>query len=741
MSNYNSLKTTIDANIKQNGRQEITGQILNSVLNAMVTTLGTGYQFAGVATTATNPGTPDAKVFYIANGKGTYTNFGGIEVTEDEVVVLYWDSSWHKVSTGIASQAKLTELDQEVKQLYDGAEIIKSTNLYNKDSDGCVINKYVSYLSGDLNNATGSKASDYIPVIAGNSYRANLAGQMAFYDADKVFISGYADFNTTRVAPANAAFMRVTISRYATYDMTAQVNAGNTLLPYEPYNEKIKNLNLITTPNPDSIVPSIPDDSIGVEKIDGTIAYSTNLYNKNAADCVIGKYVNYKNGDLSNSPTSKASGYIPVTAGKYYIGNVGMCAFYNSNKEYISGAVDLEQARLAPENAAYMRVSIFSYETADATAQVNVGQDVLPYEPYHEYKKNLDLITTPDTSIVNELVGKNLSNGIEKRLNPGYLSVTKATMTNGEMLRSLYYPYYTRLGEKITMFAYVTSWGNGIKIGKYLANNYSSAWLEITDTNIVAKNYFASEQTFATIPHGLTISTYVKVVIAMEAEKWVVILQTLGGTFKTDINLIDGVGVASVESLGASLTDVELTCTNSYFDKKIWAFGDSYYGMNSTIRQLYWIREWGYLDFLVDSKAGINSENALIDLEKALAIGKPKILIWSLGMNDSTFAIWKNYADHVIKLCEKNDITLILTTIPQPASSAVIEKDDISNWIRSSGIRYIDAARAVGSDANGHWYGYGTAYNYQSDDNVHCSEYGAKAIATQFLVDVPEIMQ
>ena len=84
MSNYNSLKTTIDANIKQNGRQEITGQILNSVLNEMVNILGTGYQFAGVATIDTNPGTPDAKVFYIANGKGTYTNFGGIDVTEED---------------------------------------------------------------------------------------------------------------------------------------------------------------------------------------------------------------------------------------------------------------------------------------------------------------------------------------------------------------------------------------------------------------------------------------------------------------------------------------------------------------------------------------------------------------------------------------------------------------------------------------------------------------------------------
>lgn len=114
MSNYNSLKATINANIKQNGNQEITGQILNSVLNQMVNILGTGYQFAGVATIATNPGTPDAKVFYIANGKGKYEKFGGINVTEDDVVVLYWDSSWHKVSTGIASDQKLSELAERL---------------------------------------------------------------------------------------------------------------------------------------------------------------------------------------------------------------------------------------------------------------------------------------------------------------------------------------------------------------------------------------------------------------------------------------------------------------------------------------------------------------------------------------------------------------------------------------------------------------------------------------------------
>ena len=147
MANYQLLKADIDAKVYQNGKLEITGPILNSVLNQMVNILGTGYQFAGVATIATNPGTPDAKVFYIANGKGTYEKFGGLEVTEDDVVVFYWDSSWHKVSTGIASNEKLSELEQDISNKVDknaaGTTVISdySDTFYIVDSSGYIIAK------------------------------------------------------------------------------------------------------------------------------------------------------------------------------------------------------------------------------------------------------------------------------------------------------------------------------------------------------------------------------------------------------------------------------------------------------------------------------------------------------------------------------------------------------------------------------------------------------------------------
>lgn len=230
MSNYNSLKTTIDANIKQNGRQEITGQILNSVLNQMVTTLGTGYQFMGVATKDTNPGTPDAKVFYIANGKGTYTNFGGINVTEDEVVVLYWDTAWHKEATGIATQAKLTEFGQNDLKWATG---------------------FINYHDGILYDYNNYHACDYIDISGCKKITIVSAGEeddagYAFYNEQKEFISGNQISShgfITKIdtnVPNAAKYIRFT---FWTTDNRASIDDAG-LFSFD-FNQRITNLNLV----------------------------------------------------------------------------------------------------------------------------------------------------------------------------------------------------------------------------------------------------------------------------------------------------------------------------------------------------------------------------------------------------------------------------------------------------------------------------------------------------------------
>lgn len=97
MANNELLKSLIRSVIKANGNEEITGDILQQTLVAIVDALGKGYQFMGVATPTTDPGTIDQKVFYIVNGKGLYKNFGGININEDGVFLLVYSDTWTKL--------------------------------------------------------------------------------------------------------------------------------------------------------------------------------------------------------------------------------------------------------------------------------------------------------------------------------------------------------------------------------------------------------------------------------------------------------------------------------------------------------------------------------------------------------------------------------------------------------------------------------------------------------------------
>lgn len=103
MANYNTLKTAIQDVIRTNGNEEITGALLQDSLLSMVNSLGAGYQFMGVATPTKNPGTPDQRVYYLA-GAGTYTNFGGMVVPENNIGVLYWNNAWHSSTLALPNR-------------------------------------------------------------------------------------------------------------------------------------------------------------------------------------------------------------------------------------------------------------------------------------------------------------------------------------------------------------------------------------------------------------------------------------------------------------------------------------------------------------------------------------------------------------------------------------------------------------------------------------------------------------
>ena len=94
---YNQLKAAIAAVIKQNGNQEITGDLLQSTLLTMVNSLGVGSQCLGVLTQATMPIQTDSKVFYLA-GEGTYSNFG-VTVPKGSIGIVFNSEGGWSVQT------------------------------------------------------------------------------------------------------------------------------------------------------------------------------------------------------------------------------------------------------------------------------------------------------------------------------------------------------------------------------------------------------------------------------------------------------------------------------------------------------------------------------------------------------------------------------------------------------------------------------------------------------------------
>ena len=117
MGNYEQLKQAVADVIKTNGNQEITGAIMQNTLLSIISTVGSNATFAGIATPTTNPGTPDQNIFYLAAQPGVYSNFGGVELTNQVILFANKNGNWVKQNTGIAIFAKVIEVEAKNNNL------------------------------------------------------------------------------------------------------------------------------------------------------------------------------------------------------------------------------------------------------------------------------------------------------------------------------------------------------------------------------------------------------------------------------------------------------------------------------------------------------------------------------------------------------------------------------------------------------------------------------------------------
>lgn len=113
MGNYERLKEAIKAVVKTNGKQEITGQVMQDALLAITSSFGQGALFAGIATPETNPLTPDQNVFYLASQSGVYPNFNSLSVNEDEIVVFSLSNGqWTKQLLSLGGGGSVTIVNE-----------------------------------------------------------------------------------------------------------------------------------------------------------------------------------------------------------------------------------------------------------------------------------------------------------------------------------------------------------------------------------------------------------------------------------------------------------------------------------------------------------------------------------------------------------------------------------------------------------------------------------------------------
>lgn len=305
-----------------------------------------------------------------------------------------------------------------------------------------------------------------------------------------------------------------------------------------------------------------------------------------------------------------------------------------------------------------------------------------------------------------------------------------------------------RTAKRMTFTADITALGEArLFVGHgYMQTNAS--WLEITSTEIAGYSYFSfanpqlRELGKEKLPHKIDVNSFITVSIDYTPEKLGadVVITSAGGTYKCFLSGWCGAdGDVFARFSGIDARNVKLNWSSDDLAKPIWLVGDSYTGFGYDARWPYYLKRDGYFNLLIMGYSGMSCDRGIAELREIIDNGEPEFIVWALGMNNGDKIpgeINKSYlaaTEEFIALCVERGITPILCTVP---NTPKVNNREKNAWVRSSGYRYIDFARAVGSDSLPGWYP-----EMIYTDNVHPASLGAAALYAQVTVDFPEIMQ
>lgn len=269
----------------------------------------------------------------------------------------------------------------------------------------------------------------------------------------------------------------------------------------------------------------------------------------------------------------------------------------------------------------------------------------------------------------------------------------------------------------------------------------TTAYNRVVITNATVAVYKTdADQSPVVTNHGLTVSNNITVIIEQPYNGSMSLTLISNGDMFTHEYEWCPVRTAFpfAKQWNMSLSNCVLKISYNDVRKRIWMFGDSYLGY-APDRWPKYLHDFGFdKNTLLDGYGGESSNLSLADRNTLMKYGKPEFIVWCLGMNDGSdsastpSAAWKTEVDRLISMCNEKGITPIFATIP---TVPTVNNEQKNAWIRGSGYRYIDFAKAVGAGSSGAWYA-----GMLSSDGVHPSESGAKALFARVLIDLPEIM-
>lgn len=695
--------------------------------------LNEGYKFISTATPSTTPITltGDEKVFYIATEEGDYSNFGLGDISELSVIKSK-NRNWIVEGLGVDL------LSRAAIENHKNIESLRLfPNLFN--SETVAPDTYLNS-DGTTYDRTGYSTSDYVPILPNKEYiffRQSV--RVAFYDINLKFVSLVSNIlegSETATSPTNAYYARI-----AYY--TSWANPNNIYVGLPP-----KNIDRAIT------TEKIADKAITTEKTP-FFTPGKNLCDSESPDFILGKFLG-STGLMIVSASAFITPYIRFTQemGKMIVSASGAMitggyyhCLYDNDLNFIKGVSSNDGAVSWEEGVAYVRFSGGRYGN---NAQVEIGDKVTLYEPFSVHLKDEYL----DFEKIKEEIEENLSvPGLEVTLpaqsavGQDGISVYIESLNAGNAYTISEYPKY--LKKTGIMAAYMNFSGvfdGYIDVGFFgtpsqVGDNTTygpGIYVRVTDSNY---QILVRGSAYTTKDHNLAMDKFLYVAYSRDTDGSIhVILATLGGIYVSEaLNInapIESYGQPSIYTSAINLTGVKLNVYNRDFRKPIWVIGDSYVSLYDARWTYHMQVTMGIKNWLLQGLAGGTSATMLQDLNRSLALGTPKFLIWCLGMNDS-YKLWLSSLEELKTICNEKGIELILTTIPTVPGRS---KEEITQYVRSSGYRYIDFYESLGATPDGTWYDGYLEEKENPSERVHTTKLGAKIQAARVLVDFPEII-